>query len=389
MFKSALDVFNEMLNDKGRNVLYYEKALTHDSFTTLDFSDIEQYFIDGNKKGCIPDVCKQFFDKKGNRVRHVFSVYLLGIYCYDNITVIKSDFNDFIEKIWKATEYSADAANKEDDLRRDFLYLWYLTALFHDMGYPYEREKEIVDNERYESISSIITEKTMMKKDCFDCRGNILGIPKAVKNAAKGYFYHRLKDCCFNEKTCVDHGFAGGYILYKALKDLHCGSQYKSPVDINKNRLVFSKYIFDNYNIPSAWAIVCHNIWLAEFGRGRDEKYKHFKLDELIFESEHSLINHKDHPLLFLLDFLDTLDPVKRFGESALDCIFFSSSNGNVDVLTMKICCCQNCKTSCAMSGVCMDKIRKDLSFLKSDTFDFKTNDDDSITFSFCSAIKI
>lgn len=85
-------------------VVYYNTRLEHDKFEDLDFSDIEKYFCDGEKKPCIPDKARPFFESTGKgkqRIKHVFSAYLLGIYCYDNIGIIREDFNAFIEKkIW-------------------------------------------------------------------------------------------------------------------------------------------------------------------------------------------------------------------------------------------------------------------------------------------------
>ncbi len=137
--------------------------------------------------------------------------------------------------------------------------------------------------------------------------------------------------------------------------------------------------IFKWYNVPSAWAIICHNIWLAEKDSKDAEKYENFGLGGLIYSQGESPISYYNHPLLFLLDFVDTIDPVKRFGEENLEHISIRSKEMDKNKLYLKIGECDN--NTCLLAKMGLDKIKKDLSFLESDTFSVSVAD--GITFEF------
>lgn len=212
----------------------------------------------------------------------------------------------------------------------------------------------------------------------FNC---VLGIPRDIQLAAKDYFWNRRNNILFNEHLCIDHGFVGGFILYNTLKKLHQekgGTSVTTPTDTNG--LQFGMPIFQWYNVPSAWAIICHNIWLAEGGTGRADKYEKFGLEKLIYSQGKSPINLNSHPLLFLLDFVDTIDPVKRFGFEMMKNITLSAENDKL-CISLKCqdegnnpCCCRSCEK--------MQKLEKDLDFLLSDSIHVKTIESE-ITLSF------
>ncbi len=267
------EIYDYML--RHETVLYYDHILINNKFDKLNFKDIQNYFWHGGKPACIsPDLEEYFSNEKDGkeRVKHVFSVYLLGIYCYYNIPKIKEAFDELIEgKIWKGIGESAKG-DKSLRLQNDFLYLWYLTALYHDMGYIYESKRDN-DNSLY---SFIVERKNMMSKENLGYLPAVLGIPKDIYWTAKKYFWNRRNNIFFNEDLCTDHGFAGGYQLYKALEKLHRenGEENESKTPVSSGGLSYGMDIFNWYNVPSAWAIICHNIWLAEGGTGRAVKYE-------------------------------------------------------------------------------------------------------------------
>ena len=386
---SLLTIYNNLLNkENGQcDTIYYKCCDIHDSYHALTYSDIECYFKQGGKENLvdIPELKTYFSDTKDGkkRVLHVFSVYLLGIFCYDHISVIKNAFNKFIKKIWEKTHYTTDSEEqKTNDLRRDFLYLWYLTVLFHDMGYAYESKGDSDDSH----YSSVITSKSMNSKENLDCHGPILGIPDEFRKSTKDYFYQRRENILFNENRCTDHGFAGGFILAEKLKELHCCEANETPEilsPVGSSSLIFSPAIFQWYNIPSAWAIICHNLWLAEEGTGRVSKYKLFGLDKFIYPKERSPISYIKHPLLFLLDFIDTIDFVKRlkYEIEYLDAINVSYSESSISFSF-------NCLDSSPHNPLIFlakdffEKMRQDTSFLESQTFSINY-EQNCITFTF------
>lgn len=390
MEKSLWNIYEDLLKFSEK-VVYYNKKLKNDQFESVDYSDIRLYFQYGEKRECveIPEMNDFFADTNEGkmRVKHMFSVYLLGVYCYDNIEIIKMSFDDFIKnKIWNKTNENT-AGDLDMKLKNSFLYLWFLTALFHDIGYMFECRGND-DNSQY---SFIIERKSMMASINLGAPAAILGIPKAIRGAAKEYFWQRRNNLLFNESPCTDHGFAGGFMLYQKLKKEHYNlkNQNKTggrPVD--DYGLIFDPLIFQWYNEPVAWAIICHNIWTAVAGSGKADKYEQLGLGKLIFPKNQSPICLKKHPLLFLLDFLDTLDPFKRF------CLM--KNNGGIDYdflknvylvsdnasLRMKIKCCFKRENKCKICSLLCDEIGDAVSFLNSSTF-FVRQEQNEIVFVF------
>ena len=239
---SILDLYNRMLNGVyGKRISYYENVYLNNNFLDLNYSDIIQYFTVGGKETCLPNEVKDFFtnDNQGmKRVQHMFSVYLSGIYCYDNIPKVCQAFNQYIKKIWRKSNrvIVGDSNIDEDNLRRDFLYIWFLTSLFHDIGYPIEREGA---NESSE-YTSIISNEEMMSKKYLGNTLYILGIPRKILKASKKYFYHRRNSIKFNDNLCVDHGFAGGLRLFQILKKLHHKYRIQKQDDLVSERIPYN-----------------------------------------------------------------------------------------------------------------------------------------------------
>ena len=360
--------------------MYYGQELKHDNFKDLDYEDIKMYFKYAGKLDCLHCELNKFFtytDEGKRRVSHMFSVYFLGLWSYYNITNIRKAFDSFIEKIWvKTHEHGSDETQK----RKDFLYLWYLTALFHDMGYLYEKEGNN-DNSPY---SFIINQKNMMSVENLGFSMGILGIPKKLRYAAKEYFWQRRNNPLFHENLCTDHGFAGGFTLFEKLQDLHNKHKHEpheNPLfPTSKDQLVFDPLIFQWYNVPSAWAIICHNIWLAAAGSGMADKYELLGLKDLVSPADNSPIKLKSHPLLFLLDFVDTLDPLKRFcfgeNEEQINVEFLKHVcvTGGDDSMTLRLNCERNGDSDCKCIKKQLEKIASDLAFLKSDSFSIEQN---------------
>lgn len=374
---NLLDIYDGYLSPSNteRTILYYSGYLPHHTFFDTDLEDIQKFFERGEKGECITPEIQDYFGEtiQGKaRVKHVFSVYILGVYCYDNINNIKKSFNAFIEnKIWQNTGEQCDSENeRENRLRKDFLYLWYLTALYHDMGYLYET-KGNNDNSIY---TNIVDRKNIFADESLGNQGAVLGIPQKLRFSSNNYFWNRRNNIWFNDSLCVDHGFVGGMQLYKSLYKIHSDHSEGAASPTKQKSLAFGPKIFQWYNVPSAWAIICHNIWTAFEGTPQGTKYKELGLNDLVFPYECSPINYKYHPLLFLLDFIDTIDPIKRFcGHSAeiqVSNLRFIEANCNNNALSLTL--NFNClhTNSCYLcNNRCINNIEKDLRFLISSIF--------------------
>ena len=241
------------------------------------------------------------------------------------------------------------------------------------MGYPYEDCRRLRKN----NLPQISYINKMGQPDSYNypCAA---GIPATLALNAQKYLKTRLKTKRIGNRR-LDHGFAGGTMLYKNLKKLHNTGNETRP--IGTNALQFGPHIFNRYNIPCAWTILCHNIWTAFSGRRKADVYRDCGLEGLIFEENNSPINFREHPLLFLLDFVDTIDPIKRFDHNMCEDIVISSTDTEMSLAF-------SCKVDCNAECNCWSRIREiqkisdDLAFLKSPQFETRMSGA-QITFSF------
>ena len=287
-------------------------------FEEIGLNDLKEFFFYGGKESFITklesDINQYIQEEKTEaqyRLKHIFSVYLLGIICYDSIENIRVAIDNFIKsKIWTRTHESFSKAFEQEQLRKNFLYIWYLTALYHDVGYIYEYKRE---NDK--SIYSKIASGEEKISNHLGQQGSVLGIPDRLKKSINQYFYCRRTSQTFNrgKKGCTDHGFAGGIRLCDELYNYHCNHVNFNVCGKDDRELVHCPLIYHWYNVPTAWAIICHNMWTVFEDDTQVETYKENKLERLIVQRNKSIINYKNHPILFLLDFIDAIEPIKQF----------------------------------------------------------------------------
>ena len=104
--------------------------------------------------------------------------------------------------------------------------------------------------------------------------------------------------------------------MYEKIKDIFnelkndksCKKLAKTPAG-----LIFGDPILNNHIACAAWTIICHNIWVHKRGTCEAKKYEEIGLNELIHnKTDKRFIQLKEHPLLFLLCLVDTIEPVKE-----------------------------------------------------------------------------
>ena len=386
---SLINKYNELIETK--EIYYNDPPLPNAILNTFDdvsFEKIKHFFI-SNGKHYFFDNEEEYYAHQTEgekRCKHAFSTYLLGVFCYKHIPSIKRAFKELCEKIYQDMNEAPSQCN-EDVLCKEFLYLWYPAALYHDIGYCYEKpDKNIVRSANYVRQTNIIQHERIMDKDNIGFFKESLAIPKELIEIVAPYFKKRLEGF-FTENKCVDHGFAGGLKLYQKMRKAHYdknNSNISSPQKNEPDRLLkYDPKIFKWYNTKSAWAIICHNIYMLLDNKEnckKVEKYIEKGFGDIVYMQNESFIKLSNHPLLFLLDFVDTLDPFKQFGIDGLDYIEVDTSIDN----KLKI-CVTGCKRQCCpFAKKTLKKISSDLDFLKSDTFSVEVDEgDNSITFSF------
>lgn len=385
---TLLDLFNQMIKEKDDIYYAYDpgKDYNLDSFDAICFDKIKQLFDAHGKEHFFDnEKVNKYYQNDENgimRCQHAFSLYLLGIFCYKNIPMIQEAFNIFLDRLYAGynQEIADNSEREENNYYKNFLYLWYPTALYHDMGYYYEYLSE--EDEQSNYFSRIIQDGKIMDKDCFGFIDNSLGIPKQLKDISQLYFQKRLEGHFFTDKACIDHGFAGGMGLYNQMRHVHC---HDNPLDMSFYLWKGFKYgtpIFKWYNTTSAWAITCHNIYMASNTTDKDKvkKYEEAGFRNIVYNKNNSFINFKEHPLLFLLDFVDSIDPVKRFGIDILNSYVIDESEEN-SLLLHIVDSYGNCQLD--VKSI-LKKMNLNIGFLKSDSFRVDVdNEQDSITFSF------
>ena len=104
----------------------------------------------------------------------------------------------------------------------------------------------------------------------------------------------------------IDHGISSAIKLYDFLQGLHCGETHPEP-----SNLRWGPEILKSSVVPAVWYILAHNIWPAVKHTDRAKRYKDKGLSNLIQRYGRSFIKFNQHPVLFLLCFIDTVEPIK------------------------------------------------------------------------------
>lgn len=253
-------------------------------------------------------------DPKDKKHIHTVLLYLLGV-CLQE--VVEPKLQKFANAI-----YTTDETPVEPKL--EFMYVWFLTSLFHDMGNGIENEKNYAllrELSKTKSLKGYLKKKHKIShNDLFDyLKENNLHdlILEPYDKIIESYFDYR-KDYFH----VVDHGIIAGYLFFDRLKKNH----EEAWKDYLKNRGVAQKYKSDDYfeHKDLVWSkklllwfayisqnIMAHNIWKSESDED-DKKYTAYGLEDLTREKFQPICIDKS-PLLFFLCLLDTIEPTKRF----------------------------------------------------------------------------
>lgn len=278
--KSLLEKFQQISSeqydyycDPKNNLVMLSNPFLDNNFNFF----VSRYFLESGKERAINfsdlNVFKGYdFIGDNNRAKHVCSVYFLGIIIYENF---KTSFFSEIEK-------------------SQFLFLWFLTCLYHDYFFSIERDSILVNK---------IADIDSLRKEFKICHLLLdrQKIPKTidVKQVAiiRNYFIYRRF-----ENRCIDHGITAGIILFDRLEKNRRIQQKNKEDSLDWSRAVIPYYV------EASYAIALHNIWFATC----DTRHVYAKYDILALIDAQP-IKVKNSPLLFLLGLVDTLDPIKSF----------------------------------------------------------------------------
>lgn len=293
------------INETPKLWSYYEYNVNDIDLMKNPEGSIKEYFSKGEKGKIFNDELIKYLPPI--RSRHMVSAFFLGIKLYENSALIRDSINSMTCSLEERLP-----SNKDFNGRTRFLYLWFLTCLFHDAGYGYEN----LPVPECLSCKSITLLPLKIRINDIPCNEYVPEV--FLKNAEKYDDICRNKDG-FRNKRCIDHGIAGGILLYAGIKSIFSELIRKTETEKLKGglyrtgeHLIIGYPILNTHIALVAWTIISHNIWTVEQNDKDAEKYKKQKLENLIYnKNEKRFISLQKHPLLFLLDLVDTIEPVK------------------------------------------------------------------------------
>jgi len=290
--KSLYDAFNDVATETTR-WCYFNNANGLDVGSALKNNNeawifIEDYFKGAGKEYVFEDFLQRDFSKLKNRALHTVSTFFLGIVLAEKLQ---------IDRIF---------IKEAPDSSCTFLYIWFLTCLYHDYGYVYEHDDEL------KKISSL---NKFMKNEKIEYK---------LKNYSP--YNKKIIDLYYSYRKNCDHGIVGGILLYDrlgknyelALKKAKTLPAFTGNVNDfvlpnNGRNLRFKQEHFGFYS-EAARAIIAHNIWKGTLDsyikKSNDNRTKKIK-----FDSNNRKFNLNVNSLLFLLAIADTIEPIKRFQE--------------------------------------------------------------------------
>ena len=288
--KTIHEIYDDIFSDE--NNFYYPnmKTLRMKEWTEQEaLTFIKTYFEAGSKE----IFCGHNMLDKYNRAVHTVSLYALGIFLYEKLEInFKSD----------------NVIGGKDS----FLYIWYMTCLYHDMGYVYENGQGR-DLDGCETLDLFI-KKALGGNPCLFYKENKEDV--SLEDLCKNYYKY-----IYETRGHIDHGVVGGIILYHNLiknykeKKQKSGNSNETKFYDETKNVWFSKDLFPYYK-RAAILIAKHNMWYASPEKA--EAYKAAGLDALISNQEQRINFDKVKPeeqLLFLLCFADTIEPLKVYNQ--------------------------------------------------------------------------
>ena len=246
----------------------------------------------------------------GNRATHIVSTFFIGHYIYQ-----KTNFKEQIDA------YLKKKGEEEWQIKSSisFTFVWFLTCLFHDLGYTIEKYEKV----KYSSLKDL--------KDKTRDLDKVDGIPNFYGEVYENYYSYRIK-----YQNVNDHGITAAYLLYDSLCKIRKEKENKIETNLSWENSLDKVYNF------CAWNILAHNIWFCNRSdKNTLERYEYYKLNELIFEDNPIIkksykISREEHPFFFFLCLIDTIEPFKRVENyEDLKHIFLEHSKEQINITSL------------------------------------------------------
>jgi hypothetical protein len=274
----------DSINSHPQNAWDYYANIIPESFLQNPFSNqnishkdfIKKYFHRSGKEEVLNNKHFDVEDSLLEFASHTNSIFFLGSMIYHNSKIKEILF----PKQKNPAGYEV------------FPFLWFLTCLFHDLGYEYEKRS----SQHIKAIFDLdgLKQEFKLTRDFRDQK--LKGVYMPLLDCVARYFILRR----YRDKK-IDHGILAGFFLYDRLVK-NRKKKFKSD-----KSLFWGKRLEKQYAIAAS-TIACHNIWVNQLDQ--KESYNSFDLSQL---TAFQPMTASDYPFLYLLGIVDTMDPVKAF----------------------------------------------------------------------------
>lgn len=293
-----------VLSEKGENNLFQDWKLILDG-TKINPSIENQHDINNQKS--VSDGLQKVLE----RSKHIVSTFFLGLILYNEIPGLKDSIIEEMQKIPFYEKLHRDNSVERTECERQFIFLWFMASLFHDLGYIYEVSQ--VDEDCLKMIKKVANSKIWSDYRNYKLRGNHIPLSYPIQTC-KCYF-----NCYrWHESKKLDHGITAACMLYDSLCKIR---KERSKMPDGSNNLSWDIGLKKVYYIVS-WIILVHNIWFSsdleieekgDEARRQREIYIQYHFDSLIKKKGDVYpIQYDKYPLLFLFCLVDTIEPLKR-----------------------------------------------------------------------------
>lgn len=302
------ELYKNLIENGGWSYYLEQPYLEYETLfdKTASYNFIRNYFKCGGKGKVFEDdpyIIKYEYVLK-ERSPHIVSTFLLGI---------------------RIAEHLYFDINTKNIDNINFIYLWFMACLYHDIGYVYENDH---------NCAHLRT----VQKDGLNALKDICNIKYLCDNEFKTYKKENINLYLSNRAICssenigkIDHGIVGGLLLYDRLRknfDEAWNKAKRKKQKISRKRFKYNGLNFSNehykYYAEAADAIIAHNIWINTLNEYLTKNNK-----------EHLEVNKidKNNKIAFILALADTLEPIKKYGIFALNMISFEKMDDGFDLI--------------------------------------------------------
>lgn len=269
---------------------YLWKYYDNEYIRTPDLNDsescksfINEYTLAAKKSSDFVNNALNYLDVKNpSRLKHIVDTYFLGLALFNDKRLY---FGKAIQDLLR--RYKAFSDSNDNEINKEFQFVWFMITLYHDLGYVFEKGK--------------VASKEILNHKIPHAR-NQRCIPQEYVSLFKDYEQIEHPN---------DHGICGGLEFDRDICETR---EIMSHFDIS---LSWRKELEEVYH-DVAWIIIAHNIWWNRLNDNRTKIEGHLKGLKLPSQKyndgsyKHYPIDRCRFPLFTLFCLVDTIEPLKR-----------------------------------------------------------------------------